>query len=413
MTTATTTAELSAAKSGSFGRSASYLMVGGLAGQVLAAVTFGLAARELGRPVLGLLVALLSAGSVFQDLLDFGSSQWLSREVAASRLTAGGAQRVFRARAVWALCVACLVTALATDLGLPAQLGIATAGYVVCAVLNAGAHAQMRAAGRFRRAGLHLVAERVCWLVLAVAIVLQRPPADEAAAELVAAMGFAYLVSALLVPRVPAERRTPSLPRLTAMYRRSVSFGLLGLFSDLQQLDATAAAGIAGLGVAADVGVASKLTGPVALMANGLSQVAFRSAAVGGEVAKRGARSATRISRVLALAVVVGAALLPMVVVAVLGQQYAGARGAIFVYGVGAAITVINQPLAYILTADRREKAVARVVAVSVAVGLAVGVATVQDWGAVGMGLGYALTQTMILCGCVFLLRRRPAHRPG
>ena len=119
-----------------------------------------------GRPVLGLLVALLSVGAVCQDLLDFGSSQWLTRELAAGRVGHVRAFQLLRRRGALALVVCASLAVLAVRFGLSAIVTLAVAIYVVCAVLNAGAYARMRGAGLFRRTAVHSVSERFAWLVL-------------------------------------------------------------------------------------------------------------------------------------------------------------------------------------------------------------------------------------------------------
>jgi O-antigen/teichoic acid export membrane protein len=187
-----------------------------------------------------------------------------------------------------------------------------------------------------------------------------------------------------------------------------MSFGLLGLSTDLQQLDATAAAvfGGVGVGVAADVGIASKLTGPVGLVAGAVSQVAFRGAARGGPEARDSARSALQLSSGFALAIAAASPLLPVLAVAALGGQYAGARTAIVIYALGTALAVLNQPLAGILAAGGSDRSVARVIGPAVLVGLVVGSFAVGSFGAPGMAIGYCITQVLIFVACVAMYRR-------
>lgn len=387
----------------SFVRATSQLLAGSVLAQLLVAVTFAVAARGLGRPVFGLVVALLGIGAIGQDCLDFGTSQWLGRELAAGRLTPGAVRDVLRRRAVLTVVFAAVIIAAALA-GTSVLLAAALGAYMVAAVGNAGVHAQLRAAGLFRRAAGHLVAERLAWLVMVVLIVGWRPGRETAAASLVAAMAVAYVGSNLCAPRLAIS--TSDSPPLAEVYRRSVSFGLLGLASDLQQLDATAAAGFAGVGVAADVGIASKLTGPVGLVAGAVTQVAFRGVARGGSEARSSARSALRISGGLALGIAAAAPLLPAIAVTVLGGQYDGARTAIIIYALGTALAVLNQPLTGILTGGGSDRRVARVVGPAVVLGLVVGSLTVRPMGAPGMALGFCVTQAVIFAACVTMYRR-------
>ena len=390
----------------SFARATSQLLAGSVGAQVLVAITFAVIARGLGRPAFGLVVALLGAGAAGQDILDFGSSQWLSRELAAGRLTGSVVRRLLRRRALLVAGCCVVVAAALVAAGVAPLPVVATAAYVGAAVGNSGTHARLRAMGSFRRAAAHLVGERLVWLCLAVAVVASRPDRPTAAAGLVAAMAVAYLGSTLCAPRLLAAVDPAAGPGLRTVYRRSSSFGLLGLSSDLQQLDATATATLAGVGVAADVGIASKLTGPVGLVAGSVSQVAFRGVARGGDEARLAVRSALRISTALAVAVAAVAPVLPLLVVTVLGQQYDHARVAIVVYTVGTAVAVLNQPLAGVLTAAGHDRVVSRIIAVAVVAGLLVGSLTVRSLGATGMGAGFCLTQ-LLIGGCCGLLYRR------
>lgn len=393
----------------SFVRATSQLLAGSVVAQLLVASTFAYAARELGRPVFGLVVALLGVGAVGQDLLDFGTSQWLSRELAAGRISTTAARAALRRRAALTCAVCTVGVTAAVAARAPLAPALATGGYVAAAVGNAGAHARLRAAGLFRRAALHLVVERLAWLTLAIAVVAAKPDRATAAAGLVGAMALAYGGSTACAPRVTGRPAADRGVALGQLYRRSVSFGLLGLSSDLQQLDATASAALAGVGIAADVGIASKLTGPVGLVAASVSQVAFRGVARGGHEADRTARTALRLSGGLGLLVAAASPMLPFLAVVVLGRQYGHAGSAIIVYALGTAVAVLNQPLAGVLAARGQDGVASRIIAASVVIGLVLGSLLVRPLGAVGMGIGFALTQLLICACCTTVhLRSRP-----
>ena len=385
-------------KPASFVRATSHLVIGSLGAQLLVVATFAVIARGLGKPVFGLTVALLGAGAVAQDVLDFGTSQWLSRELAAGRLT-GAAVRASLHRRAWLTRSLCVASVVVTALGRgPWLLVLAVAAYVTAAVDNAGLHARLRAAGRFRRSAVHLVSERLGWLLLSLLLLVGAHSTDVTAACLVLAMAIAYQLSVVAAPRGAEVGHQPL--RLRELYRRSAAFGLLGLSSDLQQLDSTAAAGLAGVSVAAEVGVASKLTGPVGLVAGSISQVAFRGVARGGSEAQGTSRSALRASVALGLLVGAAAPLLPLLAVAALGGAYRHAGLTIMLYAFGTAVAVVNQPMAGMLTAAGHDRVVARLIAVSVVLGLVLGAATVRSWGAPGMAAGFVLTQVLIVAGC-------------
>jgi O-antigen/teichoic acid export membrane protein len=385
----------------SFVRATSQLLAGSVAAQVLVALTFAYAARSLGRPVFGLVVTLLGVAAVGQDLVDFGTSQWLSREIAACRLSLGVAQAALRRRTqgVGLLCAIIGTAALLGGASLPLVAGLAI--YIVGALTNAGAHARLRALGAFRRAAWHLVAERAAWLACTIVVVAVHPSRSVAAALLVGGMGVSYAVSSACARGISGDPRGVSPLALGTMYRRAAPFGWLGLSTDLQQLDASVAALVVGVDVAAEVGVASKLSGPLAMIAGAITQVTFRGVATGGEQAKGSARSGLRLAGLLALGLAAISPLLPALTVLVLGSQYTGARTAVLVYALATAIAVVNQPLAGVLTARGQERAVSRIVVTAVLVGLCFGALTVSSWGAPGMGAGFVLTQLIILAGCV------------
>ena len=391
---------------GAFLRSTAHLVGAGVASQVLVAVTFAVVARGFGRLALGEMVTLLGVGALGQDLLDFGSSQWLYREVSAGRIGRGAARSVLRRRLGIASGVSAGIASVAVLFGVAWPMAIASAVYVACAVGNAGVHAQLRAAGKFRRSAVHTMCERIAWLAVVLLLVLWWSHAADAAAAAVGTMGIAYGLSGLLARPVGSEHDGGSRVAIRQMYLSARAFGLIGLFSDLQQLDASAAAAIAGFDVAADVGVASKLTGPVAMVANAITQVAFRGVAVSGALRGRAARSALRLSAAVALAVLAAAPFLPAVTVFVLGHQYQHATSAILVYACGAALAAVNQPMLGILTAGGHDHSVSRAVAGAVVLGLVFGSVTVRPWGPVAMGVGFLLTQLMIAGVCLGMYRR-------
>jgi O-antigen/teichoic acid export membrane protein len=388
----------------SFARSTSHVLAGGVAAQLAVAATLALSARGLGRPVFGLMVTVLGIAAVAQDLLDFGSSTWLSRELASGRLSLGTVRATLRSRLAFVavVCLASATVAGVVGAALPLVAGVAV--YVVGAVGNAGMHGRIRAHGQFRRSAAHTFAERLGWFGVAIVVVSLHPGRVWAAAALVGGMGVSYGISSACAPRISADRSDPV--SLLTVYRRSRAFGLLGLSSDLQQLDATAAAGLGGVVVAANVGIASKLTGPVGMVAGAVSLVAFRGVARGGRQARDSARSALRLSAALALAVAAAAPVLPIVAVAVLGSQYGGARNAIIVYAIGTAFAVLNQPLAGVLTAAGHDRVVARIIGSAVVFGLVIGALLVRPAGAVGMAFGFVITQMLILGACSYLYRR-------
>ena len=389
-----------------FLRSAAHLMGAGVASQVLVAVTFAVVARGFGRLALGEMVTLLGVCALGQDLLDFGTSQWLYRELAAGRISAAAAQAALMRRLGLAAVVTVGAGTGAVLIGAGWPVALAGATYVTFAVGNAGRHSQLRAAGNFQRSAVHTLAERLLWfgVVLGLACWWGR---NNAAAALVGTMGLAYALSALLMPRTGSAGYVGARLGMRQMYSSARAFGLMGLFSDLQQLDASAAAAVVGFDVAADVGVASKLTGPVAMLSNAITQVAFRGVAKTGSLGGKATRSALRLSAGLAAAVLAASPLLPTAVVFALGSQYKHAEATIVVYACGAAIASMSQPLLGILSAGGHDRAVSRVVGLFVLLGLAVGTATVRPLGAVGMGLGFLLTQVLIAAACAALYRRR------
>jgi O-antigen/teichoic acid export membrane protein len=396
----------------SFWRATSHLLAGTLGAQVLVLVTFVLIARSLGPSVFGRVAALLGIAAVGKDLLDFGTSQWLSRELASRRLTGSDARNLLRRRDAFVLTICLVACACALLWGAPWEPVAALAFYVGSAVSNAGGHARLRAENRFRRSAIHLTVERLVWFVAAGLVVLSKPVPDTASAILIASMGLAYLASTLLLPRPVATTEVTGRPPvgLRALYRQSAAFGVMGLASDLQQLDASVAASLTSVAIAAEVGVASKLTGPMGLLASVISQVVFRDASAGGTHGRKTSRSALRLSGAVGTLILLVTPVLPFLAVSVLGSQYKHASAAIVIYAVGTAVAVLNQPLASILTASGADRAVSMLISGAVVSGLALGALLVDSRGAAGMGVGFLLTQVVILVGCTILHRREETH---
>jgi O-antigen/teichoic acid export membrane protein len=402
--TATVLSEEAAAPS--FVRATSHLLMGGVGAHILVAATFALVARDLGPAIFGLMVALLGIAAVCQDLLDFGTSQWMIREIAAGRLSIAGARGVLRRRTRAVALICGLAAGLCIFAGAPALRTAATATYVIAAVANAGMYARLRGTGNFRRAAMHAVGERLALLLWVLVLVVVAPSREVAVAALIGGTGFLNWASTLAAPRALTRSRASYGLPLRSMYRDSRAFGLLGLSVDLQQLDAAATAPLAGVGVAATVGVASKLTAPAGVLAGAVSQVAFRGVAAGGVEAGRSARLAIKLSVALALLFALAAPLLPLIAVGVLGGEYRAARTAILVYAVGTTLAMVAQPLTSILAAGGHDRLVSRITAAAVVAGLLVGVSTVQSAGAPGMGLGFVITQLLILAACGFVHQR-------
>lgn len=387
-------------------RATGQLVLGSVGAQVLVALSFGLVARELGRSTFGLLAVLFGIGAIAQDCFDFGTSLYLTRELAAGRIGAAAVVGVLRRRSIFAFAVGSAVAIAAIAVGVAWPLALSLLVYVVGALANGAVYVRLRAAGLFRRVSVLSASERATWLVLVCGIVIAKPERDLAVALLVGAMGCVYFGSTRF--GLPREAAAPdeSRPTLWSVYRRAASFGVIGLSSDLQQLDATLVAPLAGLTAAAEVGIASKLTGPLTFTAGAITQVAFRAVAVGDDMSRAGARFALRLATGFGLAVAAVAPALPTLVVLLLGQDYRHARAAVLVYAAGAAISVVSQPLTAILSAAGNERAVSRVVLTSVVAGLVIGAATASSLGAVGMGLGFVVTQVAIAAACLIRYRR-------
>lgn len=387
-------------------RATGQLVVGSVGAQVLVALTFGLVARELGRSTFGLLVVLFGIAAIAQDCLDFGTSLWLTRELAAGRIAGTAAVGVLRRRSALALAIGSVIALVATAVGVPWPLALSLLVYVVGALTNGGVYVRLRAAGLFRRVSILGAAERAVWLILVCGIVVARPERTTAVGLVVGAMGCVYFGTTRFgLPR-EAAAADDKRPTLRSVYRRAASFGVIGLSSDLQQLDATLVAPLAGLTAAAEVGIASKLTGPLTFTAGSITQVAFRTVAVGDDDSSAGARFAVRLATCFGLAVAALAPALPTIVVLLLGQDYRHARVAVFVYALGAAVSVVNQPLSAVLSAAGKERAVSRVVLVSVVTGLVIGTVAASSLGAAGMGLGYVVTQLAIASICWIRYKR-------
>lgn len=395
----------------SYVRSTSSLLVASLVAQVLVALVLALVARQLGRSGFGIVVVILSVASIGQDLGDFGTSQWVCRELASGAIMASQAGRLLLDRLVLVCGVSLAAAALASAVG---QVGwataLGTAVYVCGAIANAGMHARLRAEGRFRRSAIHIVVERVAWLC-ATAVLLRFWSDDpRKPATIVAAMGIMFGLSALLASdRAPGA--TSRIP-LTLMYRRSAAFGAMGLTTDVQQLDVAAAAYFASAAVAGEVAAASKFTAPAGLVASNMGTVLFRDVAAGGNVAAVSKGSARRLALALAGLVLLCAPVAPLAITHVLGKSYEHARLTVVLYMLGRAVAVLNQFMASVLTATGRERPVTVVIIIAAALGLLGGVAFVGRWGSASLGLGFVVTQVIVAAGCFRLLQHEWAAVP-
>jgi O-antigen/teichoic acid export membrane protein len=350
-------------------------------------------------------LVVLSVASIGQDVGDFGTSQWICRELASGSLHPASARRLLRQRLVLVAAVCIVAGAGAIGVGhLSVLMTCGAAIYVCGAVSNAGMQARLRAEGNFRRSAVHVVVERLSWLCTTVLVLSLMTQMAHQAALIVGAMGLIFGASSLLAPnRALMSRKSPSVG---VMYKKAAAFGVMGLATDIQQLDVGAAAYFASAGIAGEVGAASKFTAPVGLVASTMGIVLFRNVAVGGSVASSSVASARRAALAFSGLVLLSIPLVPVAVTLGLGRQYEHARLTVIVYMVGRAVAVLNQLTASILTAQGRERPVTAVVVTAAVLGLGGGVAFLGQLGSVSLGLGFLATQLIVGAGCAALVRR-------
>lgn len=378
--------------------------------QVLYAFLITLVASRAGPADFGDAAVAMGCGGFFAGILDFGSTSYAVRELAAGRMTQVRYWDCLRGK----LAVCGLGTAAIAVVGYVAsipELGVVAALTMVGRTLVMGVTVPPRAGRQFLRVAVVTLMERVSAVLIFVLLFMGLAPNVITALWWSLGLGAAI---ASLVGLALAGVKAESLRRfkLRNPWEGVAGYGTFSLAVSACTLDVVVL-GFAGTSAQAGVyGAVGRWTQPVQLLSQALSSTA--TPFIAGARSTRAAFESVRGSMwVLALGVATCGlivTLAPTVIPAVLGNGYLPSVRVLSILTVGAALVVVNQPLATFLQSRGYDKFVGVCTIATVILQL-VGVWLVaSSLGAVGAALCFGLAQLILtialIIGARSLIRR-------
>jgi len=383
-----------------------------IAGQVVAGLSLLILARRLAPEDFGAYAVLYSAGLPLGGLLDFGSSQLRTRELAQGSGLGSFTSWLLR-RTVWqtlavaaTIGIAQLVTG--NRLGLLAAAGLISQG--VTFPISLGWSGAVRAL-RSPALGTWLVGAGNVLLLVVVVAAPSRFLVEAAALAATASWLVTAACSWSLTRTYFGSIRSRWVGNPWA---GSSAFGFFGLAIVLQGLQVVVVGAVAGSSEAGKLAAVARWVQPVYLAAAAFSTQMFpgMAAAASDATARRILRPIWVVIGVglfVAAAIVVAA---PTLVDGLLGDGYGNSATILQVLAISAIPVLFNQPMATFLQARGSERPVA--IATILTVGLSlVATAIAATWvGAIAAPLASAVAQVVLLAALALLSRSR-AKTPG
>jgi O-antigen/teichoic acid export membrane protein len=394
----------------SAGRRVTGLTAASALAQLAVGALYVFGARALGPASFGRVAMVLAACLMLGATFDFGLNQWLTREVAAGRLTTLAAGSLVARKRVLAVgLIAFIATTAFVVYREPVQPILL--GLLAWSLWESqtGA-AALRAQHRLRTSAITQVVGRMLGLAVGVPLMAVRPEIG-----LVVGCLLGYVMEAVPAQFAAKFIQRPGASRaLWSAQRESIGFGLGTLAWSAQQLAIPLVTLGAGAHAAGIYAAAARFITPLNLLSSAMASVSVPSLA-----RAQGSRDALRIEErktlvmagLFALGPTAAAVLGPFVLPVLLGPAF-GESGLVFaVLGIGMIISTVNQGCMSIIQNWGRQGAVAMVYACAVTVGLAAtlplaaaGGAAVAAWASVG-------TQLVVSAGLCWNLSRRDRVR--
>lgn len=384
------------------------LLLGRFAGLALLALTFVLAARELGPAAFGPIAAVAGATNLLLSFADAGLNSVSIRALARTPNDASEFARTLPVKIGISLgltlswTVVCLsLSTVNSDVLVFLPFALFIGGRLILETLLVPVAAQ----SKMGTLSFYSLTERTLALLFAYALF------EFGLKGLALTIGLTagnIITLALVVFREgsPVPLRLPKRGDFSSMIRASKDFWAVSLVSQAMGLDATIVTLMDGGDAGGIYGAASRIVGPIGVAASAYAFVIFTSVSSLAHTKSTSQHTLTigRSLRRLALAgfmlSIVCILLAPFVVSVSLGNAYEGSVPIVRVVVLAAALNMINAPMAAALQALGHEARVAKSVAVGVGVGIC-GVALGATWGPVEAASGVVLAQVLILIGLV------------
>jgi O-antigen/teichoic acid export membrane protein len=373
--------------------------------QVISIVMLVVVASRSNPRSFGHVAAIIGAVGFLVGIMDFGSSGYTLRELSSDRMSS----ETYWTRSRTRLLVSVIAGVALGAVVLRPSGEVAALSAVVLVVgrttwLLLGA--PVRAALHSDRWALTLLADRGTGIaILTVALSLHVAPIT--AYWLALSVGAAAsIVCAVLL-------RPDGLDLLTSRglanpWRGCAGFATSTVAMSVASLDVVVLGAVAGGYQAGIYGAVNRWTQPIQLLADAFAQVAapFMAAARTGRMAVAQVRRSIWIPGLgfgVALAMVL---LAPRLVGVLLGPAYAESASTLALLASGAALVLVNQPLATLLQARGHDRAVGWGLATFSTVQM-VGIVTVgREFGADGAALAYLTAQAVLLAWLLVIVSR-------
>ncbi|TAK70419.1 MAG: hypothetical protein EPO13_05670 [Actinomycetota bacterium] len=365
----------------------------------LSALLFLVAARVLGPSDFGLAVTVISVATALAAVTDLGSTQSFAREAGAGGDRVGSWLLARRIRLVnFAVAVAGGVAyaAVAVLTGPHELLGAAVLSLSISALLMAEGLFVARAlvAGQVVFGGLITVADKVAAIA---ALLLLLPVLGWVAlpvAQIAGATAAIALAAPLVAPEVGVRERRRGRP---ARVRSGIPYALTAIGSQLQNLEVPLVAALSSATQAAYMGLASRLTTPLALLSSSASSIIVTRQATGRHHLREARRFAYRAGAFGATVLVVIAVLPSALFEAALGPQYVDAIPVVRVVIIAVAVSCLNQPIAGLLQRFGRQRVVGVTVLGGTVLALTTVIVVAAPYGAFGAAFGMLVAQVVML----------------
>lgn len=384
-----------------FARNGAIVFVGTTLGQGAQLGLLTILAHESTVAQLGLLLAIVGVLNIVIDLVDFGTSWKLVRNVAAGTQTEADGAAYFTSRAVTGLAAAMAVAASGALVG--GRVGstlLWLSPWVLLRVASQGRRALLQMKSKFTAMTQAQFADRGMSAVVGAALLL-----TGSSGQMALGVGYAvgslsaFLLSHLLDRGQPLYRRE-AIRGVFASYAGGRAFGVTLVITDLTSLDLLLLTWVAGAEQAGLFALPSRIALPVTTLATSLAVVALTSLAAerSHRAAWRLLKSGVRWSVLLSgVALLIGIAFAEPLLRIFGGSEYAAAATPLRLVLVASLMSVFNQLLLAYLQSRGYEGFGARVLIPGVLLGLlVVGVAGALA-GATGAAFGLVAANALIL----------------
>lgn len=363
--------------------------------QVLVALLYLVAAREVSPSEFGSTVSAIALGTAAAGFVDFGTNNHWTRELARRAL----ADQAFVNRLFSKLAItvgAALLWCAGVAILLPGSALWLAGPITVALVANQAYQVPLRSAARGELVALVILADRVFASVLFFAMVTAEVPAPTALWIALSAGSIgASVVGRSMSPSNLRRRR----PRLTNPWSGAHYFGLTVVANSSQALDLTLLSAAGGPAAAGVYGAVSRWTQPMSLLAAAFSSALAPYAA--RSTSLRGAWSELRRAIWMPLAAIAVSIAVyfaaPFLVGILLGGSYEGSAATLQVLALVVIPSIICQPLVVILQSFRRDRFVAIVMVIAAVGQLALVLILGGSAGALGAAHAALIAQLFIL----------------